>query len=336
MNNLSDCFYGDNQIVDKLFLIYKEKNLSNSLIFTGNKGIGKATLTFFFIKKIFKYLNLNNNFNSISHLIQNNIHPTIKYITNDYDDKTKKINNFINIDQIRSLQNFLDQSSLDNLPKFVIIDSADDLNANAANALLKNLEEPKLNTYFILIANQLSNLLPTIRSRCIKFYINKPTLDNFFTILNHNKYDLKKEEINFLYFLSDGSPGVSLKILDNDLNYIYLLILKILSNRDSFSDEIIEFSSLVSDYNNEKFKIVLFVLRFIFITIIKIKLKIKFSLNFIKSFDSLINMSNYVHFQSAYKILEYLNKNENDLFIYNLDKKIFTLNIFESLKIKYE
>jgi len=336
MNNLSDYFCGDYQIIDKLFQNYKEKSLSNSLIFVGNKGIGKATLTFFFIKKIFKYLNKNNNIDSINHLIQNKIHPTVKYLTNEYDDKTKKLNNFINIDQIRSLQIFLEQSSLDNLPKFVIIDSADDLNTNAANALLKNLEEPKINTYFILITNQLSNLLPTIRSRCIKFYINKPTPDQFSIILNKKNDDINKEEINFLYFLSNGSPGVSLKILDDNFNYIYLLILKILANRNSLSDEVIEFSSLVSLYNNEKFKIILFLLRFIFTTIIKIKLKIKFSINFIKSFDSLIDRSNYIDINSAYKILEYLNNNENDLFVYNLDKKIFVLNLFESLKIKYD
>ena len=336
MNNLSDYFYGNDQIINKLFDCYKDKNLSNSIIFAGNKGVGKATLAIFLIKKIFKYLDKKNNFDSINNLIENNIHPSLKCITKLYDDKAKKINNFIVIDQIRSLQNFIEKSSFDNLPKFIIIDSADDLNINAANALLKNLEEPKNNTYFILIANQLSNLLPTIRSRCIKFFINKPTPNNFSNILNQNKYNLNKEEINFLYYLSNGSPGVASKILDDDLNYIYSLILKILINNNSLTNEIVEFSSLVSEYNNEKFKIVLFFFRFIFITIIKIKLRIKFSLNFIKCFDPLIDISNYFHIQSAYKILEYLNNNENDLFVYNLDKKIFTLNIFESLKIEYE
>ena len=336
MNNLSDYFYGDDQVINKLFDNYKDKSLSNSIIFLGNKGVGKATLTFFLIKKIFKYLDKKNNFDSIYNMIENNIHSNIKYVTKQYDDRTKKINTFIVVDQIRSLQKFLVQTSIDNLPKFVIIDSADDLNINAANALLKNLEEPQINTYFILITNQLSSLLPTIRSRCIKFFIKKPSANNFSNILNKNNYDLNEEQINFLYFLSNGSPGVASKILDDDLNHIYLLILKIFINNNSLTSEIVEFSSLVSEYNNEQFKIVLFFFRFILITIIKIKLRIKFSLNFIKCFDSLIDMSNHVHIQSAYKILEYLNNNENDLFVYNLDKKIFTLNIFESLKIKYE
>ena len=91
MNNLSDYFYGNDQIINKLFDCYKDKNLSNSIIFAGNKGVGKATLAIFLIKKIFKYLDKKNNFDSIYNMIENNIHSNIKYVTKQYDDRTKKL-----------------------------------------------------------------------------------------------------------------------------------------------------------------------------------------------------------------------------------------------------
>ena len=74
--------------------------------------------------------------------------------------------------------------------KLVLIDNADQLNKNAANALLKILEEPKKNTYFFLISHQLSFLLaPTIRSRCIKFKLKKPSFEDLFS--NYLKIHIK-------------------------------------------------------------------------------------------------------------------------------------------------
>ena len=145
------------------------KSLPNSLIFYGNKGIGKKTFSYSLINNLFNYLNNNESIYNHTNLIYNNSHPNLRILKNEFDEKTKKIKNYITIDQIREIELFLNQSSINNLPKFIIIDSADDLNTFSANALLKKLEEPKVNTYFFLITHQISSLLPTIRSRCIKF-----------------------------------------------------------------------------------------------------------------------------------------------------------------------
>ena len=61
---------------------------------------------------------------------------------------------------------------------------------SSSNALLKILEEPKKNTSFFLISHQPSRLLPTIRSRCIKFKFKKPTFDKFKKILLLNDENL--------------------------------------------------------------------------------------------------------------------------------------------------
>ena len=333
MTFLSKDLIGNEKLLNKLIDNFYNNTLSNSIILTGPKGIGKSTLAFNFINKIFTSLlsfdNLNNN---QSNLVYKNSHPNIKYISRELDIKTEKIKNFISIGQIRNLNNFFHQSSFDNMPKFIIIDSADDLNLNSANALLKNLEEPKINTFFILISHQLSNLLPTIRSRCSKFHLETPTIDNFIDILKlyNDNYTLK--DLNFIYKLSHASPGVAIQINNKDLISLYKDTLKILLNNKTLSSELVYLSSVVGSFSNDDYKIYLMLLRFILMNILKTYLGFKDESNFsLTSEDDFIFEDFKLKPETYFSILEYLNANENDLFIYNLDKKIFFLNIFSSL-----
>ena len=134
--------------------------LSNSLIFYGNQGIGKSTFSYKLINTVFSSLNENSDLTNQENLIYNNSHPNLIVIHKELSEKKGVSRNFIIIEQIRKLESYIYQSSFNNMPKFIIIDSADDLNINSANAILKILEEPKENTYFILISHQLSKLLP--------------------------------------------------------------------------------------------------------------------------------------------------------------------------------
>ena len=130
-----------NQLIDN--------KLSNSLLLTGNKGIGKK---YFFSQLINEYIKTKISSEQAHHhlsLLKNNTHPNIKIVEKEIDEKTKKLKNFIIIDQIRKINQFsLETSVIENIPKFIVIDSADDMNINASNALLKILEEPRSNTYF--------------------------------------------------------------------------------------------------------------------------------------------------------------------------------------------
>ena len=141
--------YGFTKQKELLINNYHKKSLANSMIFSGQKGIGKNTFIFNLLKEIFKSSVNKNHFFHHLNLIDNNSHPNIKYLIRDYDDKLKKEKTVISVDQIRKLNNFFYESTLNDLPKFIIIDSADDLNINASNSLLKILEEPKKkNVYF--------------------------------------------------------------------------------------------------------------------------------------------------------------------------------------------
>jgi DNA polymerase-3 subunit delta' len=155
---------------DEMVKLYKSKKFPKVLLLNGQKGIGKFTLVLHFLNYIFstkektnyntnnKIININSKFyNSIINQTSQEI-----ILLQAQEDKNIKIND------IRNLKSSLFSSSLSDGPRFTIIDEVEFLNTNSANALLKTLEEPSDNNYFILINNQQSNLLETISSRCLK------------------------------------------------------------------------------------------------------------------------------------------------------------------------
>ena len=333
MINLSKVSIGNEQLLKKLTDSFKNKTFSNSTILTAPKGTGKATFALNFICNILS----SNKLNKVStNLIYNNSHPNIKYLSIEFDEKNNKFKNNITIDQIRNLENFLYQSSFNNLPKFIIIDTADDLNSNSANSILKMLEEPKNNSYFILLSNNISNLLPTIRSRCVKFNINKPNKTEFNQILNLYNDNFETDNINFLYELSNGSPGIAIKIDIEKLNELYSFIIKIIvDEKNILSNDLIQLSEIVSNFSKDEFEIFLILLRFIIMKIVKNNLGILDN-NEYSSFllKDIFNMSVNIDNKFLFNILDFLNMNEKDLIIYNLDKKIFCLNIFTPSKYR--
>tara|TARA_Y100001970_G_scaffold287254_1_gene411479 strand:- start:1168 stop:2154 length:987 start_codon:yes stop_codon:yes gene_type:complete len=324
MINLSNELITNIDLINKLISLFEKKNLPSSIIFSGPKGIGKATSAFYLVSKLLVN-DPNKNYNK---LIYSNTHPNVKYLVKEFDEKTGKHKNYISVNQIRKLDNFIYQSSFENLPKFIIIDSSDDLNNNSSNALLKILEEPKPNTFFIIISNQISSLLPTIRSRSINFNFNAPNIDEFEKILSMNDIN-EIDNFNFLYKFSNKSPGIALQINSDKLNNLYSTIINILKlNDELISDELIELSEYVKNFTIDEYKIFIMILKFILLE------NIKNNLGFINKNDINIenlNIDNNLNNLNYFNIIDFLNENEKYLYTYNLDKKIFCLNIFNSI-----
>ena len=243
--------YGLNNELIELINLYKNNKLPSKILLSGQKGVGKSTLAYHLINFIlsqnedFSY-DLNNF--SINHenrsfkLIQNKSNPNFILI-----DVVKDKQN-IDISQIRNLKKDLEKTSFNNKPKFVLIDNIEFLNVNSINSLLKILEEPPLNTYFLLI-NSEKKILPTLRSRCLNFrvflsnqksiniinqildsdindvinidllnYYNTPgKIYNLVNLANENNIDLRK--VNLDKFLS---------LLINETNYKKINSLKLL------------------------------------------------------------------------------------------------------------
>lgn len=164
---------GHDEAAERLAAAYRAGRLSHAVILAGPRGIGKATLAF----RMARYLAAHPDAaDAPAHLadpdpqsplyrqIARQAHPAVLHITRPANEsggfKTR-----ITVDEIRRIGGFLSRSH-DGGWRTVIIDPADDMNRNAANALLKNLEEPPARTLFVIIAHQPSRLLPTIRSRC--------------------------------------------------------------------------------------------------------------------------------------------------------------------------
>ena len=313
---------------------FKNNTLSNSIIISGQKGIGKSTFILNLVKEFFKFSINSTNLNHHLNLLNNKSHPNVKYISREIDEKSKKVKANINIDQIRKLNNFINESSFtDGLIKVIIVDGADDLNINASNSLLKILEEPNINTFIFLISHQLSSLLPTIRSRCLKIKCSNHDFATFQKILKSKFNDIDNEHLRFLFDISNGSPGYAIQFSDEEINDLFHEFATSLTSKKSLTNETIILSSKLAEFDNDKLKIIISILKFILLNLSKVKIGVNvLDLYISKKIKDTFSISEYISQQTIVKKLEYLIKNENDLFTYNLDKKNFMLNFFSEVE----
>ena len=113
----------------------------------------------------------------------------------------------INVDQVRSLQRlFATTASMSSL-RAVVIDSVDDLEPGAANALLKNLEEPPPSAVFLLVSHSPERLVPTIHSRCRLLRLAPLSNDAMTSALRSALPDADEAEIAQLVAVGAGAPG---------------------------------------------------------------------------------------------------------------------------------
>ena len=327
MNYLTGFQNDFNKLVD----LYNTKNLHNAIIIYGPKGIGKRVfidnLLISFFEKNYSENNLKHHIN----LFKNNSHPNIKIIEKEIDRKTKKIKTNISINQIRNLKKFVKETStIKNLNKFVIVDSADDLNTSSSNSFLKTLEEPKSDTFLFLISHQISSLLPTVRSRCLKIKLNNHNKEQFSYIIKQQIENISDDSIQFFYEITKGSPGIAISLFDHNIIDLFDRTINFLFDK-KLTDENLILCDTISKFDNDKFKNYLSILKSILIFLNKIKLNSLDTNEYLsKNFKRLISISNTIPINYIINKLDFLSNNENDLFIFNLDKKLFMLNFLRN------
>jgi len=163
--------FGHKKIIAFLEKMRADNHLHHALLFEGIQGVGKATLAFHLAWLMLGEPHGEHFIPVIEDCaswrqIALGCHPGLLHISRPFDAKLGKFRSAITVDEIRKINQFLHQKQVDNGWRIVIIDPADDMNRNSANALLKILEEPPSKVLFILISHHHRRLLSTIRSRC--------------------------------------------------------------------------------------------------------------------------------------------------------------------------
>lgn len=195
----------------QLIRLHQQQLLPHAFLFSGIAGIGKKHFANQFAQAL---LCLSPNAEGYScqqcrgcHLVQAKSHPDLLYV------EPQENGQIIKVDQVRELVEFVGSTSLQNGYRIVIVDPAHAMNLNAANALLKTLEEPGSNTLFILISDRGSRLPATIRSRCQKIEFHKPDKTIALQWMKENNI----EQAELLLRLAQGAPFKALAFLENDL-----------------------------------------------------------------------------------------------------------------------
>lgn len=138
----------------------------------------------------------------------------------------------IPIDEIRTVQQRLTTRPTLGSRRVVIIDPADDLEKNAANALLKSLEEPPQGTYFLLVAHRPGRLLPTIRSRCRVLRFDPLAPAEIEAVLRDQAPQADAAARAAAIAAADGSPGAALDFVTQDLGKLHGAMLRLVAEGD--------------------------------------------------------------------------------------------------------
>jgi hypothetical protein len=196
--------YNTTKTVQDISNILIKTTASNSFIFSGAKGVGKAMVT----KELAKSL----------------LSSTADYSANLLWIDTQQ--DKFSVENIRNIHDFVGKTSYSLSPKIIVIDSIDDLNLFAANALLKLLEEPTERCYFILISHNIATVLKTIRSRCLNVRFTHPDHNTAINIIQQKFPELNERDVMQYSYLAHDIPGIVVDLIENRGLIFYTQILQ--------------------------------------------------------------------------------------------------------------
>jgi DNA polymerase III subunit delta' len=161
-------------------------------------------------------------------------HPGFELLVRTANPKTGKMRTEIVVDQVREMTDFFGLSR-DGEWRVIIIDPVEELNRNAANALLKILEEPPANCCFILISHAPGRLLPTIKSRCRKLELSALADTEVTAVLRQNELEAPDD----ILVLAQGSPGRAVRMASLDIAPLSNAVDKALADQLSLGDQVL-------------------------------------------------------------------------------------------------
>lgn len=225
-------FLGHEDIEKKMVNQLTSERLHHSWLIEGMKGIGKATLGWRIARFLLasgersaKNLAIDKTIPAWT-LTMANSHPDFLYIAPQAESKTQTIT----VDEIRKVNSFFTKSPALSKYRVCLIDAIDNMNTNAANALLKLLEEPPELGMIFLISHSAGSVLPTIRSRCTKLKLPPLSDQAIAQLLKEFLPHLTQIEISIATELGNHSAGKALNFASLEGRNLYNTVQKLVSN----------------------------------------------------------------------------------------------------------
>ena len=232
---------GQDRAVDQFAGAWATRKLHHAWLLAGPKGVGKATFAHAAARRgladaagppsQLPGIATGDEHPAIK-LVEAGSHPDMRWLERVVNEKTGNLNRNIKVEQIRDLGEFMSLSAAMSPWRVVVIDTVDELEGPAANALLKMLEEPPPNSLLFLVSHAPGRLLPTIRSRCRR--LDFPALDDnaMTSILKTQAPDLTDAERRRIVTASFGSAGRALAFAELGLAKLEDAALAILRQGD--------------------------------------------------------------------------------------------------------
>ena len=203
--------------------------MPHALLLCGPRGIGKATLAFRLARFVFAHGTgggmpgglfgeaagsglATAPDSGVFRRVASGGHADLLVVERNWDARRRRLRGEIVVDDARSIAGFLRLTPAEGGWRIVIVDGAEEMNRNAANALLKVLEEPPRRTLLLLVAHSPGRLLPTIRSRCRRFPLAPLPAATVRLLLARYQPGLAAEQADALVALCDGSIGRALAL----------------------------------------------------------------------------------------------------------------------------
>jgi DNA polymerase-3 subunit delta' len=216
---------GQDRAVEAFASAWASRRIHHAWLLAGAKGVGKASFARAAATRVlseaagpaFDVPGLETPpEHPIARLLAAGSHPDFRWLER-LERPTGGLARNISVNQVRSLGDLLAVTPSMSPWRAIVIDAADDMEASAANALLKMLEEPPANTLFFLVSHAPGRLLPTIRSRCRRLDFARLGNDAMTSLLTRSYPDKNGAEIENLVEFANGSIGRALDIAALDM-----------------------------------------------------------------------------------------------------------------------